>query len=111
MTSNRTNLSITQQLMIISAAAALVPVWLISWLTQLSWLWVVSVSAISILISGYLVLRLAKPLVQGMQSLETGLLNFKDGELSSLLAYSSNNEIGHLCQLYNQTAKQLRQEK
>ncbi|MFQ3259992.1 MAG: two-component system nitrogen regulation sensor histidine kinase NtrY, partial [Pseudoalteromonas distincta] len=46
-----------------------------------------------------------------MQSLETGLLNFKDGELSSLLAYKSNDELGKLCQLYNQTAKQLRQEK
>ncbi|MDN3380164.1 MULTISPECIES: ATP-binding protein [unclassified Pseudoalteromonas] len=111
MTSNRINLTITQQLIIISAVAALVPVWFISWLTQLSWQWVVSVSAISILISGYLALRLAKPLVQGVQSLETGLLNFKDGELSSLLAYKANNEVGKLCQLYNQTAKQLRQEK
>lgn len=111
MAGKKLNLSVTQQLIMISTAAALIPVWLISWITQLSWQWVVSVSAISILISGYLALRLAKPLVQGIQSLETGLLNFKDGELSSLLAYKANNEVGKICQLYNQTAKQLRQEK
>jgi len=47
----------------------------------------------------------------GIQALETGLLNFKDGEFSSLLAYSAQDELGHLCQIYNQTAEQLRQEK
>ncbi|TMP80751.1 histidine kinase [Pseudoalteromonas phenolica] len=47
----------------------------------------------------------------GIQALETGLLNFKDGEFSSLLAYSANDELGRLCDVYNQTAEQLRQEK
>ncbi|WP_411019984.1 hypothetical protein, partial [Salmonella sp. ZJHZ21_0168] len=50
-------------------------------------------------------------LVQGIKSLETGLLNFKDGELATLLAYNHNDELGKLCLLYNQTAKQLRQER
>ena len=65
----------------------------------------------AMLISILLARALTKPIKLGLQSLETGLLNFKDGELSSLLAYKNNDELGKLCLLYNQTAKQLRQEK
>ncbi|MCQ8877562.1 ATP-binding protein [Pseudoalteromonas shioyasakiensis] len=111
MTRNTLRFSLTQQLIIICAVASLLPIWLIAWITELSWPLVVGFSVVAILISSYLAFRLASPLVKGIHSLETGLLNFKDGELSSLLAYNSNNEIGNLCQLYNQTAKQLRQEK
>ncbi|WP_404339491.1 sensor histidine kinase [Pseudoalteromonas mariniglutinosa] len=105
------SLTVKQQLIVICAVAALLPVWLISWITQLPWYLVVSSTVITLLITSYFALRLSKPLLQGMTSLETGLLNFKDGELSSLLAYNRDDEMGRLCQLYNQTAKQLRQEK
>ena len=47
----------------------------------------------------------------GLSALETGLLNFVDGEFSSLLAYDDNDQLGELCQLYNQTADKLRAEK
>lgn len=47
----------------------------------------------------------------GMASLETGLLNFVDGEYASLLAYNEDDELGQLCQLYNQTSEKLRAEK
>lgn len=47
----------------------------------------------------------------GLSALETGLLNFVDGEFSSLLAYDDDDELGNLCQLYNQTADKLRAEK
>ncbi len=48
---------------------------------------------------------------QALASLESGLLNFIDGEYSSLLAYDEQDELGNLCQLYNQAADKLRAEK
>lgn len=47
----------------------------------------------------------------GMAGLETGLLNFLDGEYTSLLSYNDDDELGHLSRLYNQTAEKLRAEK
>ena len=108
---NNRFMSIRYGLLFISIVAALVPILLISWITDLSWQLTLAFSVFSVLIASYLSLRLVNPLMQGIHSLETGLLNFKGGELSSLLAYDDNNEIGRLCELYNQTAKQLRQEK
>ena len=54
---------------------------------------------------------LLRDLKEGLSALETGLLNLKDGEFSSTLAYKKSDEIGHLCDLYNDTAMQLRAEK
>ncbi|MEC8324864.1 MAG: ATP-binding protein [Pseudomonadota bacterium] len=54
---------------------------------------------------------LTQSVSSGIQALETGLLNFKDGEFSSLLAYDAPDELGRLCHIYNQTADHLRQEK
>ena len=48
---------------------------------------------------------------EGLSALETGLLNFVDGEFASLLAYDDDDELGRLCTLYNQTAEKLRAEK
>ncbi|KTF14891.1 sensor histidine kinase [Pseudoalteromonas sp. H105] len=104
-------ISIRFQLLIISAIAALCPVLFICWLIHLPWYFTLAFSAFTLVFTSYLSLRLVNPLLQGIHALETGLLNFKDGELSSLLAYRSHNEVGRLCDLYNQTAKQLRQEK
>ncbi|WP_394193594.1 sensor histidine kinase [Pseudoalteromonas atlantica] len=111
MSTKKRFVSIRSQLLIISAIAALCPVLLICWLIHLPWYFTLAFSAFTLVFTSYLSLRLVNPLIQGIHSLETGLLNFKDGELSSLLAYNGNNEIGNLCELYNQTAKQLRQEK
>ena len=47
----------------------------------------------------------------GWEALEVGLMNFKDGEFSTSITYNANNELGRLCQLFNETAKQLRDEK
>ena len=54
---------------------------------------------------------LLRDLKEGLSALETGLLNLKDGEFSSTLSYNKSDEIGHLCDLYNDTAMQLRAEK
>lgn len=62
---------------------------------------------LSILLASYFL----RDFHEGLSALEIGLLNFKDGEFSSTLAYKKNDEIGHLCQLYNDTAEQLRDEK
>lgn len=105
------HLSLTQKIVLVCLTSALIPVWLINWLSEVSWqLWLISTS-MTIVIASMLSLWLSRSLVNGIQSLETGLLNFIDGELSSSLAYQQADELGHLCQLYNQAATKLRQEK
>ncbi|RZF80564.1 histidine kinase [Pseudoalteromonas sp. CO325X] len=51
------------------------------------------------------------PRVKGLQAIESGLLNFKDGDFSTSLAYNKNDELGDLCRLYNETASKLHQER
>ncbi|KZN56392.1 hypothetical protein N474_11645 [Pseudoalteromonas luteoviolacea CPMOR-2] len=59
-----------------------------------------------------LLMKLAfKNLIKAFNALNVGLLNFKDGDFSNQLAYQKDDEFGQLCQLYNQTAQQLRKEK
>ena len=111
MQSKKLTLSITQKIILLCNVSALIPVWLICWFTQLNTFLVIITTLITVVFASYLSSRLSHTLIQGVSALETGLLNFKDGELSSLLAYQNNDELGKLCQLYNQTAKQLRQEK
>lgn len=111
MEKNKPALSLTRKIVLICNISALIPVWLICWLTHLSWPSLLITTLLTSLLASYLSFRLSRTLVQGIHSLETGLLNFKDGELATLLAYNGNDELGRLCQLYNQTAKQLRQEK
>ncbi|WP_405601028.1 MULTISPECIES: sensor histidine kinase [unclassified Pseudoalteromonas] len=105
------NLSLSKKVILICALCSTLPVAAIATLSNFT----LDHTALLILLTLFLSILLSKVLTksikQGMQSLETGLLNFKDGELSSLLAYKNNDELGKLCQLYNQTAKQLRQEK
>ncbi|KZN44906.1 sensor histidine kinase [Pseudoalteromonas luteoviolacea] len=50
-------------------------------------------------------------LIKAVEALNVGLLNFKDGDFSNQLAYQNEDEFGELCQLYNETAQQLRKEK
>ncbi|MEM0909542.1 MAG: ATP-binding protein [Pseudomonadota bacterium] len=47
----------------------------------------------------------------GIDALETGLLNIKDGEYSTTLAYQGKDEFADLCRLYNETVEKLRIEK
>jgi nitrogen fixation/metabolism regulation signal transduction histidine kinase len=48
---------------------------------------------------------------EGLSALELGLLNLKDGEYATTLSYQNKDELGKLCELYNDTAMQLRSEK
>ena len=111
MQSHKFALSISKKIMLLCNVSALIPVWLICWLTQLNALLLIITTLLTVILASFLSFRLSRTLVKGIKSLETGLLNFKDGELATLLAYNHNDELGKLCLLYNQTAKQLRQEK
>lgn len=68
--------------------------------------------AASIMLVGLLLAqRLLRDTKEGLSALEMGLLNLKDGEFSTTLSYQKHDELGHLCELYNQTVHQLRDEK
>ena len=105
------NFTLSQKVVLICGLCSALPVVIIAALSNLDVYYTLFLILLTLTFSTLLSRALTKPIKLGMQSLETGLLNFKDGELSSLLAYKSNDELGKLCQLYNQTAKQLRQEK
>ncbi|KAF7781677.1 hypothetical protein PRUB_b0981 [Pseudoalteromonas rubra] len=78
---------------------------LVAWQT-----WMAALLAAILL--GFAILRLlTRKLFAGLQALESGLLNFKDSDFSTLLAYQNDDELGRLCQLYNESAAQLRNEK
>jgi nitrogen fixation/metabolism regulation signal transduction histidine kinase len=79
----------------------------------LDWTWVQKGALLSVglLLCMLLTSIATKSIREGLQALDVGLQNFKDGEFSSSLAYSNKDELGELCALYNQTATQLRQEK
>ncbi len=105
------NFTLSQKVVLICGFCSALPVVIIAALSGFDIYYTLFLILLTLTFSTLLSRALSKPIKLGMQSLETGLLNFKDGELSSLLAYKSNDELGKLCQLYNQTAKQLRQEK
>lgn len=105
------NFTLSQKVVLICGLCSALPVVIIAALSGFDIYYTLFLILLTLTFSTLLSRALTKPIKLGMQSLETGLLNFKDGELSSLLAYKSNDELGKLCQLYNQTAKQLRQEK
>ncbi|KDC52790.1 sensor histidine kinase [Pseudoalteromonas fuliginea] len=105
------NFTLSQKIVLICGLCSALPVVIIAALSGFDMYYTLLLILLTLTFSTLLSRAITKPIKLGMQSLETGLLNFKDGELSSLLAYKSNDELGKLCQLYNQTAKQLRQEK
>lgn len=92
----------------LSVVLALVPVLLV--IGASSTLSLISLS-LAVVLAWFVSSLITQPVNSGIKALETGLLNFKDGEFSSLLAYSEDDELGRLCHTYNQTAEQLRQEK
>ncbi|WP_371194946.1 PAS domain-containing sensor histidine kinase [Glaciecola sp. SC05] len=68
--------------------------------------------SVSIYLSGWVIAHyLFKDVNEGLAALEVGLLNLKDGEFSTTLVYQNDDELGKLCQLYNQTVEHLRLEK
>ncbi|WP_462168931.1 sensor histidine kinase [Pseudoalteromonas lipolytica] len=99
------------KIILLCVVAAVVPLLMVSYFAALPGLYTLLAVIGCALLAGLLAYQLSRPLADGIASLESGLLNFKDGELATLLAYDSKDELGDLCRLYNQTAKQLRQEK
>lgn len=77
--------------------------------------WSFALSICAVIGSMFIILTLThmlyRPLDKGLSALESGLLNFKDGEFSTLLGYRATDELGVLCSLYNETAQKLRKEK
>lgn len=71
----------------------------------------VAIAAFMLLLNVSVARFLLRDIREGLSALEVGLLNLKDGEYSTTLAYKNKDELGNLCQLYNSTALQLRAEK
>ncbi|PCK31343.1 sensor histidine kinase [Pseudoalteromonas piscicida] len=98
-----------QQTIVIATSIILgfIPVWFL--LEDHTWFFWVLLASLSIaLLTQRLLSRESRA---GWDALEVGLLNFKDGEFSTSITYDANNELGKLCQLFNETAEQLREEK
>ncbi|MBF7074519.1 histidine kinase [Glaciecola sp. MH2013] len=91
-----------------TSALAMTPIFLLNALSIYEQLAIALVGVCFILV---LTRYFLKDLREGISSLETGLLNLKDGEFASTLSYNNDDELGYLCRLYNQTALQLREEK
>ena len=83
------------------------PILLVDWPITEKLLFAGAVVTLSLVLASAL-LRDTK---EGLAALEMGLLNLKDGEFSTSLSYTSKDELGHLCELYNQTSLHLRDEK
>ncbi|GLR69159.1 hypothetical protein GCM10007852_00670 [Agaribacter marinus] len=67
---------------------------------------------LSILIGSFILARFfLSDFRSGIEALELGMLNIKDGEFSTSLSYQKEDEFGRLCSLYNETVEQLRKEK
>ena len=84
-------LSLTHKVVGICIICSVLPVISITIIAQPPLYYSVLLVIAAMLISILLARALTKPIKLGLQSLETGLLNFKDGELSSLLAYKIRN--------------------
>lgn len=95
-------------IVLVMCSMAVVPVWYFA-------VWDTSYKAIftaSIYASGWIIAHfLFKDVNEGLAALEVGLLNLKDGEFSTTLVYQNDDELGKMCQLYNQTVEHLRREK
>jgi len=90
------------------ACIGTLPLYFFSELTLLqSALLTASLAAVSLFVASFLL----KDYKAGIEALETGLLNIKDGEYSTTLAHQGNDEFADLCELYNETVEKLRIEK
>lgn len=94
--------------MAVAVTVAFAPLlWLLDWPTSYKILLFIATLVVCLLIMK----KGLKTLSTSLQSLNVGLLNFKDGEFSNQLVYREKDPLGDLCLLYNQSAEKLRQEK
>lgn len=105
------NLRIITRIWLITALCcglALMPLfWFLDWPLYQKCLFAGGVVSLCFILLRYLF----KDLHEGLSALETGLLNLKDREFSTTLHYLNKDELGHMCELFNQTVEQLREEK
>lgn len=100
-----TKILLVVAIMSATIAAAIFLVETLSYAEKLG-IWL-SIVILSVLLTRFLL----RDIREGLSALEMGLLNLKDGEFSTTLAYKNNDELGDLCALYNDTAQQLRDQK
>ncbi|CAH9052762.1 Sensor histidine kinase ResE [Pseudoalteromonas sp. CIP111854] len=108
---NRLSLSLVHKIqlsMLLVVMLCIVPVLIY---IQLPWTQAIIILILSMVLTMLLAAFVCAPVKQGLDALELGLQNFKDREFSNQLAYQSDDQLGQLCALYNQTAEQLRKEK
>lgn len=95
-------------LVAVCSSLSLLPLfWLVDWEIQY-----IGALGLAIVILSLLAARLLfKDVKSGLLALETGLLNLKDGEFSTTISHNESDELGRMCDLYNQTVDTLRKEK
>ena len=81
------------------------------WLLEWSWAEKLLLFGVTLSASMMLASHGISALSGSIESLKVGLLNFKDGDFANQLVYNERDPLGELCQLYNESAEQLRQEK
>ncbi|GBL05503.1 PAS domain-containing sensor histidine kinase [Glaciecola sp. KUL10] len=105
------NLSISKKLPLLTGVVSLVaslPILLLEALSlDLKLFIILCLVTMTIVLTRYLI----SDITDGLSALETGLLNLKDGEFASTLAFKKGDEIGRLCEIYNETVIHLRDEK
>ena len=104
-------ISIKRQVQIIVASCTILGLCPLLYFSNYSILHKLGIIAGCALLAIWLAGQANKHIVKGITSLHIGLQNFKDGEFSTSLSISGDDELQHLCQLYNETADKLRQEK
>lgn len=77
------------------------------WPTSYKVFFALGISAVLLSLTRFLF----KNVTASLRALETGLLNLKDGEFSTTLSVTQYDELGRMCELYNQTVDKLRVEK
>jgi nitrogen fixation/metabolism regulation signal transduction histidine kinase len=92
----------------LASALSSIPIFIFAPLERLE---KVAIAVAIVLVSVGIARFLLRDIKEGLSALETGLLNLKDGEYSSTLAYQKYDELGHLCALFNETVQQMRNEK
>lgn len=103
--------SVTARVWIICLLCSLIGVLPIYWLLDWTWVQKLLLTAGVLLVSVSAARFMLKDIKEGLSALELGLLNMKDGEFSSSLSYNKKDQLGELCELYNQTIDKLREEK
>lgn len=105
------NLSISKKLPLLTGFVSLVaslPILLLEALSlDLKLFIILCLVTMTVVLTRYLI----SDVTEGLSALETGLLNLKDGEFASTLAFKKGDEIGRLCEIYNETVTHLRDEK